>query len=179
MNQAVPPLRPFSTEPRSPCFVSIVASWRWSATALCVHCTRHRARRPGAMGGTSPTESSSHSRCSRLRGQDTWFVRAKESEQIQGPILTAVGELRGRDSLSHPGMRLLHLNNRGHRKPLPITYCEAMRARQRYKISPRHQSCRGDHWAEIDEELSRDSSICDGGSAPRRSSSRSCQRPTA
>ncbi len=41
--------------------------------------------------------------------EDTWFVRAKESEQIQGPILTAVGYLRGEIA---PGM--LHLNNRGH-----------------------------------------------------------------
>ena len=41
--------------------------------------------------------------------EDTWFVRAKESEQIQGPILTAVGYLRGEIA---PGM--LHPNERGH-----------------------------------------------------------------
>jgi lysophospholipase L1-like esterase len=42
--------------------------------------------------------------------EDTWFVRAKESEQIQGPRLTAVGYLRGEIA---PGM--LHPNERGHR----------------------------------------------------------------
>jgi hypothetical protein len=41
--------------------------------------------------------------------EDTWFVRAKESEQIQGPRITAVGYLRGEIA---PGM--LHPNNRGH-----------------------------------------------------------------
>ncbi len=42
--------------------------------------------------------------------EDTWFVRAKESEDIQGPRLTAVGYLRGEIA---PGM--LHPNERGHR----------------------------------------------------------------
>jgi hypothetical protein len=41
--------------------------------------------------------------------KDTWFVRAKESEQIQGPRLTVVGYLRGEIA---PGM--LHPNLRGH-----------------------------------------------------------------
>ena len=40
---------------------------------------------------------------------DTWLVRAKESEQIQGPRLTSVGYLRGEVA---PGM--LHPNERGH-----------------------------------------------------------------
>jgi lysophospholipase L1-like esterase len=42
--------------------------------------------------------------------EDTWFVRAKESERVQGPRLTAVGYLRGEIA---PGM--LHPNERGHR----------------------------------------------------------------
>jgi lysophospholipase L1-like esterase len=41
--------------------------------------------------------------------QDTWFVRAKESEQLQGPRLSAVGYLRGEIA---PGV--LHPNRRGH-----------------------------------------------------------------
>jgi hypothetical protein len=41
---------------------------------------------------------------------DTWFIRAKESEQLQGPRLWLVGYLRGEFS---PGM--LHPNRRGHR----------------------------------------------------------------
>jgi hypothetical protein len=40
---------------------------------------------------------------------DTWFVRAKESEDVQGPRLSAVGYLRGEIA---PGM--LHPNHRGH-----------------------------------------------------------------
>jgi hypothetical protein len=40
---------------------------------------------------------------------DTWFVRAKESEQLQGPRLWPVGYLRGEFA---PGM--LHPNPRGH-----------------------------------------------------------------
>ena len=40
---------------------------------------------------------------------DTWFIRAKESEQLQGPRLTPVGYLRGEIA---PGM--LHPNRRGH-----------------------------------------------------------------
>jgi hypothetical protein len=42
--------------------------------------------------------------------KDTWFVRAKESEQHQGPRLTAVGYLRGEIA---PGM--IHPNPHGHR----------------------------------------------------------------
>jgi hypothetical protein len=41
--------------------------------------------------------------------EDTWFVRAKESEQVQGPILSPMGYLRGEIA---PGM--LHPNKRGH-----------------------------------------------------------------
>jgi hypothetical protein len=41
--------------------------------------------------------------------KDTWFIRAKESEELQGPRLTPVGYLRGEIS---PGM--LHPNRRGH-----------------------------------------------------------------
>ena len=41
--------------------------------------------------------------------KDRWFVRAKESEQIQGPILSPIGYLRGEIA---PGM--LHPNLRGH-----------------------------------------------------------------
>jgi hypothetical protein len=41
--------------------------------------------------------------------QETWFVRAKESEQCQGPRLSPVGYLRGEIA---PGM--LHPNQRGH-----------------------------------------------------------------
>ena len=40
---------------------------------------------------------------------DCWFVKAKESEEIQGPRLTPVGYLRGEIA---PGM--LHPNRRGH-----------------------------------------------------------------
>jgi len=40
---------------------------------------------------------------------ETWFVKAKESEELQGPRLTPVGYLRGEFA---PGM--LHPNNRGH-----------------------------------------------------------------
>jgi hypothetical protein len=40
---------------------------------------------------------------------ETWFVRAKESERIQGPRLGLLGYLRGEFS---PGM--LHPNARGH-----------------------------------------------------------------
>jgi hypothetical protein len=39
--------------------------------------------------------------------EDTWFVRVKESEEIQGPRLMPVGYLRGEIA---PGM--LHPNNR-------------------------------------------------------------------
>jgi hypothetical protein len=40
---------------------------------------------------------------------DTWFVRAKESERIQGPIVTPVGYLRGEIPSG-----MLHPNERGH-----------------------------------------------------------------
>jgi len=40
---------------------------------------------------------------------DTWFVRAKESEQLQGPLLSLAGYLRGRIATG-----TLHPNRRGH-----------------------------------------------------------------
>jgi hypothetical protein len=49
------------------------------------------------------------SRCHGYPARDTWFVRAKESEQSQGPRLGVAGYLRGAFS---PGM--LHPNQRGH-----------------------------------------------------------------
>jgi hypothetical protein len=49
--------------------------------------------------------------------RDTWFVRAKESEQIQGPRCSLVGYLRGAFS---PGM--LHPNHRGHQVIADLVY---------------------------------------------------------
>ncbi len=48
-------------------------------------------------------------RCHGYAATETWFVRAKESEDIQGPRLSPLGYLRGEIT---PGM--LHPNHRGH-----------------------------------------------------------------
>ena len=48
-------------------------------------------------------------RCHRYAAVDTWFVRAKESEQLTGPMLSLAGYLRGKTA---PGT--LHPNRRGH-----------------------------------------------------------------
>jgi hypothetical protein len=58
--------------------------------------------------------------------RDTWFVRAKESEQIQGPRCWLAGYLRGAFS---PGM--LHPNHRGHQVIADLVYASYV-AQRRY-----------------------------------------------
>jgi hypothetical protein len=92
----------------------------------------NQSRREGAgrLGWTYVGGIFSAFRDHGYAASDTWFVRAKESEQIQGPRCSPAGYLLGAFS---PGM--LHPNHRGHQVIADLVYASYVAHRRSHRAS--------------------------------------------